>query len=94
MSVVTGKKLLNVRETAKLLGVSERSLWSITAPRGKLQCVRLGNRVLYSENSLDRYIAEMERESVNPSFQYADTQAGKTGETFDRFVGSEAFDEA
>jgi hypothetical protein len=37
-----GRLLLKPREAAELLGISERTLWGITAPRGDLPCVRVG----------------------------------------------------
>ncbi len=38
---------LRPREAAKALGISERMLWSLTAPRGTIQSVRVGSCVLY-----------------------------------------------
>lgn len=60
MSVSTEKKLLSVRETAKALGVSEKTVWTITAPRGPLACCRIGARVMYSPQAIDRYIEQQE----------------------------------
>ena len=54
------RKLFSVKETAKLLGVSERTLWSITMPRGRLVCCRIGSRVMYSLDAIERFIAEQE----------------------------------
>jgi predicted DNA-binding transcriptional regulator AlpA len=34
--------LLKPREAAEFLGLSERVLWDLTAPRGDLPCVRVG----------------------------------------------------
>lgn len=34
---------LRPREASKVLGISERTLWSLTAPRGPIPCVRVGN---------------------------------------------------
>lgn len=48
--------LVSAKEASKLLGVSERWLWNSTAPRGKIPCVKLGDRVLYSPDELREYI--------------------------------------
>ncbi|MDR1493231.1 MAG: helix-turn-helix domain-containing protein [Planctomycetaceae bacterium] len=52
--------LLTVKEAAKWLKVSERTLWKITSPRASLKCCRIGNRVLYSLSALQNYVAEKE----------------------------------
>jgi excisionase family DNA binding protein len=59
--------LLSVRDAARLLGVSERHLVNLTAPRGPLPSVRLGTRRLYSKSELAEFIrkeTERSRESV------------------------------
>lgn len=48
--------LLSVREAAKMLAISERTLWSITAPRGPLPCVRIGRSVRYDLRDLRAFI--------------------------------------
>ena len=50
--------LLNVPETAKLLGVSKRTLWSITAPRGTLKSIRIRSRVLYAKTTVEQWVAD------------------------------------
>jgi predicted DNA-binding transcriptional regulator AlpA len=52
----TTKLLLPAPEAADLLSICEKTLWSITAPRGDLACVRIGRRVLYSVDDLRRWI--------------------------------------
>lgn len=52
------KLLLTPREAADTLSVCEKSLWSLTAPRGPLKCVRLGRSVRYSLDSLREFIAQ------------------------------------
>jgi predicted DNA-binding transcriptional regulator AlpA len=49
--------LLSAREAAKLLSISERSLWRFSTPRGEIPVVRLGGRVLYSVRDLETWIA-------------------------------------
>lgn len=50
--------LLAAREAAAALSVCEKTLWSITQPRGDLPCVRIGRRVLYSVDDLRTWIAK------------------------------------
>jgi len=49
-------KLLTVAQAAELLSVSERTLWSITAPRGTVPAVRIGRLVRYELDDLLLYI--------------------------------------
>lgn len=56
--------LVSVREAARLLGISDRSLWSLTQPRGPIAAVRVGARVLYSRETLRRWISEREQAGV------------------------------
>jgi len=46
------KLLLAAREAAEALSVCEKTLWSMTAPRGDLPAVRIGRRVLYDPRDL------------------------------------------
>ena len=50
--------LLSARDAAAALSISERTLWSITAPRGDLPCVRVGQRILYGVDDLRAWIDE------------------------------------
>jgi len=50
------KLLLAVREAAEALGISPRTLWSLTAPRGPLPAVRIRRRVFYRLQDLDNFI--------------------------------------
>lgn len=43
-------------EAAKSLGVSEKTLWSFTVPRGSLPCIRIGSRVLYATHQLQQWL--------------------------------------
>lgn len=52
--------LLSAVQAAKSLGICQKSLWSLTAPRGPIRCVRIGSRVLYSMASLETFIAQQE----------------------------------
>jgi len=59
-ATISDKKLLSVKETAKILGVSERTVWAVTVPRGKLVSCKIGNRVLYSQKAIERFIESQE----------------------------------
>jgi len=48
--------LLTVREAASFLGLSERTVWEITGPRGDLPAIRIGRSVRYSRADLSDYI--------------------------------------
>ena len=50
------KKLMTVQEAAELLGLSERTVWENTAPRGDLPAVRIGRSVRYSKTDLTDFI--------------------------------------
>lgn len=51
---------LRPREAAKAIGVSPRTLWGLTAPRGPIPCVRLGQgkrqAVLYPVDQLREWL--------------------------------------
>jgi excisionase family DNA binding protein len=51
---------LRPREAAKALGISARTLWGLTAPRGPIPCVRLGSgkrTVLYPTADLQAWLS-------------------------------------
>ena len=54
------KLLLTPREAAQTLSVCEKTLWSLTWPRGPIRCVRLGRSVRYSLDSFREFIAEQQ----------------------------------
>jgi hypothetical protein len=49
--------LLDARDSARALSISQKTLWSQTEPRGPIPCIRLGRRVLYSVDALRQFIA-------------------------------------
>ena len=53
---VTLHLALRPRDAAKALGISERLLWSLTAPRGTIRSVRVGNCVLYPVGELRAWL--------------------------------------
>lgn len=52
---------LRPREAAKALGISARTLWGLTAPRGPIPCLRLGHgkrqSVLYPISDLQAWLS-------------------------------------
>ena len=58
--------LLTARQAADLIGVSARTLWDWTSPRGDIPCIRpgKGRTVRYSRLALDRWIADQIAESA------------------------------
>lgn len=46
---------LNAREAAQALGISERTLWQQTQPRGPIPSVRVGHCVRYSVSALESF---------------------------------------
>ena len=55
-SVPSTALALRPREAAKALGISERMLWSLTAPRGAIPAVRIGTCVLYPVTGLQAWL--------------------------------------
>jgi len=49
---------LRPRDAAKALGIGQRKLWDLTAPRGSIRCARLGTAVVYPVEELKRWLAE------------------------------------
>jgi hypothetical protein len=52
--------LVNASEASKMLGISDRTLWTISHPRGSVPVVKIGSRVLYSVAALERWISEQQ----------------------------------
>lgn len=48
---------LRPREAARLLGISERTLWQLTHDR-RIPCAKIGRIRLYSRAALERWLAE------------------------------------
>jgi predicted DNA-binding transcriptional regulator AlpA len=53
---------LRPRDAAKALGISERTLWGLTAPRGPIPCLRVGpgkrRTVLYPVAELQAWLSQ------------------------------------
>lgn len=48
--------LLRVDQVARLLGVSERTIFSITAPRGELVAMKIGGSLRYDPADIQLYL--------------------------------------
>lgn len=48
---------LRPRAAAKALGIGERTLWNLTAPRGPIPVVKVGTARLYRVADLDAWLA-------------------------------------
>ena len=54
----TPGRLLTTPEAADLLSISDRTLWTLTSPRGPIPCVKVGARsIRYRVCDLERYAA-------------------------------------
>ena len=60
----TNRLLYSVRETCEALKISERSLWSLTVPRGPIPVVRIGRSVRYDPRDLQRWIEQQKKGEV------------------------------
>jgi excisionase family DNA binding protein len=58
--------LVDVREAARLLSCSDRTLWSLTAPRGPIPCLRLGRAVRYAIADLEAFIRDSRESQTQP----------------------------
>jgi predicted DNA-binding transcriptional regulator AlpA len=62
----TPRLTLRPRQAAAALGISERTLWSLTAPRGPIPCVRIGagkrKTVLYPADALRDWLRAQARQ--------------------------------
>jgi excisionase family DNA binding protein len=67
--------LLSLKDAARALAVSDRSLWEWTKA-GKVPHVRLGRRVLYSPDDLRRWVEGQRR---GPDVASGDAAPGTSG---------------
>jgi len=56
------KILWSVRECAAKLGISERTLFKTSFPRGNLKSIKIGSRVFYSPEIVKAWIKNQENE--------------------------------
>ncbi|MBN2580959.1 MAG: helix-turn-helix domain-containing protein [Pirellulales bacterium] len=61
MEITQSSLALRPREAAKALGISPRTLWGLTAPRGPIPCARVGSgkrrTVLYPTADLQAWLS-------------------------------------
>ena len=57
--------LLNSRQAAEALGVSERTLWSLAFTQKALPHVRIGRSIRYTTKDLETFINNHREESEN-----------------------------
>jgi len=67
---------LRPKEAATALGMSEKSLWSLTQPRGSLPCVRHGSRVCYYVHQLQAWADEELARQQRATEQQAGAEGG------------------
>jgi putative DNA primase/helicase len=56
---------MNIREVADLTGLCEKTVWSSTAPRGDLRCVKIGTRILYRPSDVAAWIESRGNENID-----------------------------
>ena len=71
--------LLNPKEAARRLSISERHLWTLTHS-GNLPCVRIGNCVRYSVETIRKWIRENEL-LLPPPAKSSRKRIGRTSNT-------------
>ena len=55
-SQTTARLLLPAPQAAAALSVCEKTLWTLTQPRGSIPCIHVGRRVLYDPRDLLAWI--------------------------------------
>jgi excisionase family DNA binding protein len=63
-SDVSETLLVDSREAARMLGVSPRTLWTLTS-EGRIRPVRIGRLVRYSHDTLRQFCADAEAANEN-----------------------------
>ena len=58
--------LVSIREAAALLSISDRMLWTLTAPRGPITSIRLGRSVRYSVGHLREWVRHAATRGTEP----------------------------
>ena len=56
VEVPVSAALLSIREASELLNLCEKSVWNHAAPRGSLPVVRIGSRLLFRREDIDRWV--------------------------------------
>ncbi|QDT81992.1 Helix-turn-helix domain protein [Gimesia maris] len=56
---------LSAKDAALSLGISERTLWASTQPRGPIPSIKLGGRVLYPVAGLEEWLTRAAAEQLS-----------------------------
>jgi hypothetical protein len=64
-NIIPEKLLLSAGDTSRMLSICDKTLWSMTAPRGPIPVVKIGSRVLYSVSALQKWIDAQVAEGVS-----------------------------
>jgi excisionase family DNA binding protein len=73
MSDTANRLLLNLKEAAQLLGITERQLYGLTRARSRLRqrvqipTVRLGKKLMFRRESLETWVRQLEDQRVTAS---------------------------
>lgn len=65
--------LIGSAEAARMLSISPRTLWGLTAPRGPIPCVYLRRAVRFDPDDLRRWVEQSKQRCETPAV------AGKVG---------------
>ena len=60
-NTTTPRLLITPRQAGATLAISERTLWSLTAPRGPIPAVRIGRAVRYDLADLRKWINQQKK---------------------------------
>ncbi len=60
-AIMSESQLINARQAAEILSISERKLWGMSHPRGPIPVVRIGRAVRYRRSSLDLFLERNEQ---------------------------------
>ncbi len=66
---ITPLLALRPRDAAKALGIGERLLWDLTAPRGPIPVARIGTARLYRVADLDAWLARESAKSATDALE-------------------------
>lgn len=72
------RTLLSAKETAAMLGVSQRTLYNLTRA-GKLPAVRIGRRVLYRPADVEAYITSQLDGYRQLELPFSESEGGANG---------------
>jgi predicted DNA-binding transcriptional regulator AlpA len=63
--------LLTARDAARALAISEKTLWTLSAPRGPIPTIRVGERsIRYSVAALEKWVAAQQAAEAESSNEH------------------------